>query len=62
MEPRGCEGQHRFYVATDGAVENTGTVFVIIVCTSCGEAMKKEFKVAEGNQPISLSENKSKKE
>ena len=60
MEERGCRGEHRYYIATDGAVGDTGTIFVILVCTACGDAMKKEFKVAEPNSGVSLSDNKQK--
>ena len=63
MGSEGCNGTHRFYVAADGAVGDTGTVWVIVVCTACGEAMKKEFKVAAPNSGISLSDsNKTKGE
>ena len=52
-----CSGGHRYFVATDGAVEQTGMVFVIAICTACGEAKKFEFRVSDGQCGLSLSDS-----
>ena len=55
MEERGCNGSHRYFIAETGAVEETGTIFVISICTACGDAKKSEFKVSEKPSTISFS-------
>lgn len=53
-----CSGQHRFYVAETVGVEPEGTVSIIIVCTSCGEARISTFSVAQPRTPVTLSKQK----
>lgn len=52
-------GEHRFFCVETGAVIAEGKVFVISVCTSCGEGNFQAFSVASPNQEIALkSDNK----
>jgi hypothetical protein len=40
-----CEGSHRFFVAETG-IDAEGKIVIILVCTACGEGIKREFAVA----------------
>ena len=44
-DPRDCNGQHRFFVAETG-IDADGKIIIILVCTACGEGIKREFAVA----------------
>lgn len=44
--PRDCSADHTFFVAEVIGVEAEGKVHLLYLCTSCGEAYCKEFKVA----------------
>ena len=60
-----CEDgpRHRFFVADVVAVPSEGMVYVLIICTSCGESQARPHKVAEPGTPIKLLlEEKKKKE
>ena len=60
-----CEDgpRHHFFVAEVLAVESEGMVYVLIVCTSCGESQAKAHKVAQSGSPLRLLlEDKKKKE
>ena len=60
-----CEDgpRHHFFVADVVAVPTEGMVYVLIVCTSCGESLAKSHKVAEPGAPITLLiEEKTRKE
>jgi hypothetical protein len=46
MSTSNCTGEHRFYVAEVCGVESEGKLFVIIVCTSCGEFRTHELAVS----------------
>lgn len=58
-----CDGGHRYFVAEVIAVEGEGKAFLLALCTSCGNAFAREFKVSEGRSPVRLLlEEKTKKE
>ena len=44
-----CEerGEHKYFVATDVAVEREGKVAVILCCTRCGDPLMHLFKVSD---------------
>ena len=60
----GCDGQHRFFVADVVGVEQEGKVFVLVVCTQCGEFKAHEQAVGRNGSQIRLlkQENKQNKE
>lgn len=61
----GCEGNHRFFVAETVGVPDEGNVFVLIVCTSCGEFRTHSTQVSQPHsaQTLGTSEKpKTKKE
>lgn len=39
-----CEGSHRYFVAQDASYN--GKVFILLVCTACGNPKKIEFSIA----------------
>lgn len=41
------DGEHKFFVATDVAVEEEGKVAVILCCTRCGAPLMHIFKVRD---------------
>ncbi len=49
-----CTGNHHFFVAETVGVESEGMVYVVIVCTACGESRAQGHKVAASGSPIRL--------
>lgn len=49
-----CTGEHRYFCAEVIAVEKTGKVFILGMCTSCSDTFCKEFKVSEGGTPLRM--------
>ncbi len=51
-----CEDgpRHHFFVAECVGVESEGMIYVLIVCTSCGESLAKAHKVAQPGSPLRL--------
>lgn len=59
--PNDCSSNHSFFVAEVIGVPDEGKVFMLFVCTLCGDARSKEFKVANPGTPLRLlMEEKSK--
>ena len=58
-----CTGEHRYFVCEVIGVESEGKVFLLALCTACGDAFCKEFIVASPTQAIRLmKEEKQTKE
>ena len=55
-----CTGEHRYYVAEVVGAETEGKVFVIIVCTMCGEFRTHAVTVTEKGSPIRLLKEEKK--
>jgi translation elongation factor EF-1alpha len=51
-----CPGEHRYFVADTAASDANGTVSVVVVCTSCGDAFCRTFDVASPGSKIILKE------
>lgn len=49
-----CTLDHSFYVADVVGVEAEGKVFLLYLCTRCGDAYCKEFKVGNPGNPLRL--------
>jgi hypothetical protein len=49
-----CSGNHTFFVAEVIGVESEGKVYLLYLCTSCGDSFCKDFKVATPGVPIRL--------
>jgi len=49
-----CRTGHRYFVTETGAIADTGEVFVIYLCTSCGDAHMKKFPVTAGPARVEL--------
>jgi hypothetical protein len=45
---------HRYFVAETVGVETEGKVFVLVVCTACGDGQAKEFKLTTKAVPLRL--------
>jgi hypothetical protein len=56
-----CNLDHTFFVAEVVGVETEGKVYLIYLCTSCGEAICKEFKVSNPGSPLRLMREEKKK-
>lgn len=54
-----CAGEHHYFVAETGTVENEGKVCVVVVCTACGEGKLLEFFVSNSKTPIALRKGNS---
>lgn len=55
MKPQpNCTANHSYYVAEVVGVEKEGKVYVLAICTACGDARCADFKVAEPNSNIRL--------
>lgn len=55
-----CTGEHRYFCAEVIAVEATGRVYVLAMCTLCGETFSKEFKVSGGATPLRMLKSEQK--
>jgi hypothetical protein len=55
-----CTANHTFFVAEVVGVEAEGKVYLIYLCTSCGEAISKEFRVANPGAPLRLMREEKK--
>jgi hypothetical protein len=61
MKTSKCAGQHTIFVAEVVAVESSGMVYVLTVCTSCDYANCHAFKVSNEKAALRLlKEEKSK--
>lgn len=49
-----CSNDHSYFVADVVGVEAEGKVYLIYLCTGCGEAVSKEFKVATPGSEVRL--------
>jgi len=47
-------GWHRYFVAQDASYN--GKVFILLVCTACGEPKKVEFTIAPPGSEVRLRE------
>ena len=47
-----CAGNHRIYVAETIGVEAEGKVYVVLVCTACGDASLKSFDLNGGKPAV----------
>jgi hypothetical protein len=63
MHPKNleCVGNHTFFVAEVIGVEAEGKVYLLYLCTSCGESICKEFKVANPGSPVRLMREEKQK-
>ena len=52
MSTSECSGTHRYFALEPCGVESTGKVVVIVVCTACGEMIRKDFEVAKPGTSI----------
>jgi len=55
-----CTANHTFFVAEVVGVEAEGKVYLLYLCTSCGEAICKEFKVSNPGTPLRLMREEKK--
>lgn len=49
-----CTGTHRYFLADVATVEAEGKVCLLSICTSCGDAICKEFYVTKAGQKVRL--------
>jgi hypothetical protein len=49
-----CTGSHRYYLADVAVIEDEGKVCLLVICTSCGDAMCREFQVAKAHSKVRL--------
>lgn len=49
-----CNGSHHYFVAQDASYQ--GNVYVLLVCTACGDARKVEFKIASPDTAVEVHE------
>lgn len=49
-----CLGEHRFFIAEVVGVEASGKVFVLAVCTNCGEFRDHELDTRAAGSPMRL--------
>lgn len=49
-----CSGEHHYFVAQDASYQ--GKVFILLVCTACGDARKVEFEVAPPDVQVAVQE------
>ncbi len=49
-----CPGNHHFFVAETVGVESEGMIYVVIVCTACGESQAKGHQVAKPGSLLRL--------
>lgn len=52
-----CRGEHHYFIADTGVVEDEGKVCAIIVCTACGDSKLIEHVVTGA---VQLQSNKGK--
>lgn len=55
-----CTGTHRYYLADVAVVEKEGKVCLLLCCTSCGDAICKEFVVTQSGHKVRLEKQKEK--
>ena len=54
-----CTGTHRYFLADVAVVEDEGKVCLLSICTSCGDAICKEFQVTKSGK-VRLEKQKEK--
>lgn len=54
MANNDCTADHAFFVAEVIGVPEEGKVYLIYVCTACGDARMKDFRVSEPGKQIRL--------
>lgn len=42
-----CEGAHRFFLASEVELPDTGEIVLLAFCTACGEPRKLRYQVLE---------------
>ena len=55
-----CTGTHRYFLADVAVVEDEGKVCLLSICTSCGDAICKEFIVTKSGNKVRLEKQKEK--
>lgn len=61
MSKQHCSQDHSYFVAEVVGVEEEGKVYLIYLCTGCGEAISKEFKVATPGLALRLMREEKRK-
>jgi hypothetical protein len=56
-----CQGEHRFFCAEVIGVESEGKVFVLAICTSCGELKNHAVQVGQKGAPIRMLQEEKEK-
>jgi hypothetical protein len=57
-----CIGTHRYFLADVAVVEDEGKVCLLSICTSCGDALCKEFQVAKAGNKVRLEKQEKEKQ
>lgn len=61
MSKQQCSQDHSYFVAEVIGVESEGKAYLIYLCTGCGEAISKEFKVATPGNTLRLMREEKRK-
>lgn len=57
-----CSGEHRFFVAEVAANATTGDVYVLTVCTACGDFRDHKLNIGSGEIRLLLETKNSRKD